>query len=119
VHTRQFAAYSEIAYADCGKRLANQQSSVYTGVMQSESERDMLAVLWSEQAKLNMTDYKFSRYVGLPQSTISRLKSGKRGVSTDLMFKFSALFPSVRMFLAARLLSGTEEYSSSKREHVA
>ena len=79
----------------------------YTGTMQSESERDLLAVLWKEQEKLHMTDYKFAHHLGLPQSTISRLKSGKRGVSTDLLFKFSAAFPEVRIFLAGRLLNGT------------
>lgn len=73
--------------------------------MDREREQELLRILWAEQAKLGLNDYRFSQHIGVPQSTVSRLKAGKRGVGADLMFKLSDAFPSIRMFLAGRLLT--------------
>lgn len=87
--------------------------------MDKERERELLRILWSEQAKLEMNDLVFSQHIGVPQSTVSRLKAGKRGVGADLMFRLAEKFPSIRMFLAGRLLIGTDSGNIRIVEGVA
>ena len=87
--------------------------------MQDERDRRILTMLWAEQKAQGLNDYRLALELGVPQSTISRMKSGERSVTTPLLFKIAEWSPTIRSFVAAELLTSRGSTSVSNKEQVA
>lgn len=86
--------------------------------MRDERERRFLELLWSEQRSANLSDYALARKLGAAQSTISRMKSGQRGVGTDFMFRVVECFPALRDFLAVELLTSKKDGATTQEDET-
>lgn len=75
--------------------------------MHETCEPRFLDLLWKEQRDHGWSDLRLAQEMEVAHSTISRLKSGQRGVGNSIMFRAAQRFPSIRLFLASELLTRT------------
>lgn len=84
--------------------------------MDEDRQRKFLDLLWKEQREQELSDYRLAKELGVAQSTVSRLRSGVRGVGNELMFRAAQRFPTIRIFLASEFLNSNDRIRDRKEE---